>query len=256
MTDTLADALPHIATPDPRLEGWNAAIEAAARKVEVHNLGRNKDRADRMLASAPSPAPTSPRRAKTMTSEAPDRISISPVYRQKRADDYYLVDREAFPGKGVEYIRADHAKAMVAAEREACAAKIENNRAHLNFNAMLALLRDTPLPEPVVVAVSKLLDGIATEVRARTPDDAQAALDALLKAERVKALDVGNELEPVDRALRHIEACLTFPVSTEIDKRGYSTRTPTPETVQYIVDEIFQSRVALRALADAGEAGE
>jgi hypothetical protein len=37
----------------------------------------------------------------------PERISISPVHRQKRRDDFYLVDRDAFPGKGVEYVRAD-----------------------------------------------------------------------------------------------------------------------------------------------------
>lgn len=40
-------------------------------------------------------------------SDTPERISISPTYRQKRDDDYYLVDRGAFPGKGTEYIRAD-----------------------------------------------------------------------------------------------------------------------------------------------------
>lgn len=37
----------------------------------------------------------------------PERISISPVHRQKREDDFYLVDREAFPGKGKGYVRAD-----------------------------------------------------------------------------------------------------------------------------------------------------
>lgn len=40
-------------------------------------------------------------------SDYPERISISPVHRQKRDDDFYLVDRKAFPGKGVEYVRAD-----------------------------------------------------------------------------------------------------------------------------------------------------
>ncbi len=39
--------------------------------------------------------------------EYPERISISPVYKQKRDDDFYLIDREAFPGRGVEYVRAD-----------------------------------------------------------------------------------------------------------------------------------------------------
>ena len=40
-------------------------------------------------------------------SDYPERISISPVHRQKRDDDFYLVDRKALPGKGVEYVRAD-----------------------------------------------------------------------------------------------------------------------------------------------------
>lgn len=52
-------------SPDPRIEGWNAAIEAAARKVEIHNLGRNKDRADRMLASIRTiPCPYTPKEGK------------------------------------------------------------------------------------------------------------------------------------------------------------------------------------------------
>jgi hypothetical protein len=49
----------------------------------------------------------------------PERISISPVYRQKRDDDFYLVDRDAFPGKGAEYVRVDliaDAKVIEAAE--------------------------------------------------------------------------------------------------------------------------------------------
>ena len=40
-------------------------------------------------------------------SDYPERISISPVHRQKHDDDFYLVDRKAFPGKGTEYVRAD-----------------------------------------------------------------------------------------------------------------------------------------------------
>lgn len=56
---------------------------------------------------------------------------------------------------------------------EDAATKVEANRAHLNFNAMLQLLRDDPLPEPVVVAVSKLLDGIATAIRALAHNGAE-----------------------------------------------------------------------------------
>jgi len=47
-------------------------------------------------------------------SDYPERISISPVHRQKRDDDFYLVDRKAFPDKGVEYVRADIAQAAAA----------------------------------------------------------------------------------------------------------------------------------------------
>lgn len=46
--------------------------------------------------------------------DAPDKISISPVYNQKRDDDFYLVDRKAFPGKGTEYTRTDLYDAKVA----------------------------------------------------------------------------------------------------------------------------------------------
>lgn len=47
-------------------------------------------------------------------SDYPERISISPTYRQKREDDFYLVDRKAFPGKGTEYVRADRIEELEA----------------------------------------------------------------------------------------------------------------------------------------------
>lgn len=47
-------------------------------------------------------------------SDYPERISISPVHRQKRDDDFYLVDRKAFPDKGVEYVRADRIEKLEA----------------------------------------------------------------------------------------------------------------------------------------------
>ena len=47
-------------------------------------------------------------------SDYPERISISPVHRQKRDDDFYLVDRKAFPDKGVEYVRADRIEELEA----------------------------------------------------------------------------------------------------------------------------------------------
>lgn len=56
---------------------------------------------------------------------APERISISPTYNQKRDADYYLVDRDAFPGKGTEYIRADISQAAIAAAIEMAAKRNE-----------------------------------------------------------------------------------------------------------------------------------
>lgn len=47
-------------------------------------------------------------------SEYPEKISISPTFRQKRQDDFFLVDRKAFPGKGTEYVRADLLEALEA----------------------------------------------------------------------------------------------------------------------------------------------
>lgn len=52
-------------------------------------------------------------------SDYPERISMSPTFRQKREDDFYLVDRKAFPGKGTEYVRADRIKALEALLSEA-----------------------------------------------------------------------------------------------------------------------------------------
>lgn len=46
---------------------------------------------------------------------------------------------------------------------------------------------------------------------------------------------------------------LTFPVATEINKRGYDTRSTTPETVEYIVNEIRAAQAALRAIAEGKE---
>ena len=47
-------------------------------------------------------------------SDYPERISISPTSRQKGEDDFFLVDRKAFPGKGTEYVRADRIEELEA----------------------------------------------------------------------------------------------------------------------------------------------
>ena len=66
-------------------------------------------------------------RGSVKVSEYPDRISISPVYRQKRDDDFYLVDRDAFPGKGVDYVRADRIEELEAKLAEALTAQPSQN---------------------------------------------------------------------------------------------------------------------------------
>ncbi len=52
-------------------------------------------------------------------SDYPERISISPTSRQKREDDFFLVDRKAFPRKGTEYVRADRIEDLEASKNEA-----------------------------------------------------------------------------------------------------------------------------------------
>jgi len=73
-------------------------------------------------------------------SDFPERISISPTYRRKRDDDFYLVDRKVFPGKGTEYIRADVAQAMAAKAQEETRAKtLATISLMLGDSAILAL---------------------------------------------------------------------------------------------------------------------
>jgi hypothetical protein len=96
-------------------------------------------------------------------SDFPERINISPAHRQTRDDDFYLVDRKAFPGKGIEYIRADVAQAMVAAAYEDA----------INTCEMC------PRPHG---------HRIAEAIRVDVTTDARAALDAMLAKAREDAL--------------------------------------------------------------------
>lgn len=96
-----------------------------------------------------------------MTSEAPKEI-YAWVYDQWKTA--WNVDPEESDASASRYTLTTHALAMVAAEREACARLICDGK------------KDSEWFNPVQA------------IRTRTPDDAQAALDALLKAERVKAL--------------------------------------------------------------------
>lgn len=61
-------------------------------------------------------------------SDYPERISISPTSRQKREDDFFLIDGKAFPGKGTEYVRADRIEELEAklAEYKMVASTIDN----------------------------------------------------------------------------------------------------------------------------------
>ena len=84
----------------------------------------------------------------------PTRISISPLQRQKRDDDFYLVDREAFPGKGKEYIREDISDAAVLVERAKC-------------NELLTAARELTFYGPTVSRLRKL-EAELDAIRART----------------------------------------------------------------------------------------
>ena len=63
-------------------------------------------------------------------SDYPERISISPTSRQKREDDFFLVDRKAFPGKGTEYVRADRIEELEAKLAKAVEALTQIERAY------------------------------------------------------------------------------------------------------------------------------
>lgn len=105
-----------------------------------------------------------------MTSDAPKRLSF------KYDSDEDMVLLESDPeGKYVTY---DTALAMAAAESEACAAicsEYEDWVASWGYDRNHAA---------ATVASSEC----AAKIRARTPDDAKAALGRMLKAEREKAL--------------------------------------------------------------------
>jgi hypothetical protein len=116
--------------------------------------------------------------------DCPERINISPVHRQKREDDFYLVDRAALPGKGVEYTRTDHVQTLiaeaVAAEREACAKIVYQDAAFRG-------------------AYGK---AVAGRIRAGTPADAQAALEARDKRVRDEALREASIFDLIEEMKR------------------------------------------------------
>ena len=121
---------------------------------------------------------------------APERISISPTYNQKRDDDYYLVDRDAFPGKGTEYIRADIADARVAAAYEAAAQEVDCGCKCRD--AVLAA--ETKVDRWYACAQSTCAAMSARDIRALTPADAKAALEAVRREERQFGIPVAAAL--------------------------------------------------------------
>lgn len=104
-----------------------------------------------------------------MTSEAPKEIWIEDEFGEGHEDQwsYGAWDCRNVYGYVISYTLTTHAQAMVAAEREACAALWVDVRVEGSFATT------------AVVAMSD-------RIRARTTADERAALDALLKAERVK----------------------------------------------------------------------
>lgn len=92
----------------------------------------------------------------------PERISISPVFRQKREDDFYLVDRTAFPGEGKEYVRAD---LLEAAEAKLAKAREENQRLRYVLGGVRGAIQ-TGRNEPLMIwrdQINIALDEIGDE---------------------------------------------------------------------------------------------
>ena len=112
-----------------------------------------------------------------MTNDAPKRVWVEPSY-NAFGDRNWI---EGFEGCGQEYIRADHAQAekeaAVAAEREACASRLESLKDTAYQNNLLV----------VGITYSCAIDAI----RARADTDALEAVKAEAKAEarQVKPLE-------------------------------------------------------------------
>lgn len=107
-----------------------------------------------------------------MTNEAPKEIwaFYAPEIEEDSPQCTIVAGDKVMHGSQ-KYVRADHALAMVAAEREACAETCD--------------CRDREKPDSLyILGAIDANQAAARRIRARTPDDAQAALNALLKAER------------------------------------------------------------------------
>lgn len=115
-----------------------------------------------------------------MTSEAPKEIWAYPFTGETRQGKWQASDPTAYVGKCPHYTLTTHALAMVAAAYEDAANTCaENTWRHEGSDAYSRGLDRGALDQACSDAAA---------IRARTQADAQAALDALLRAERVKAL--------------------------------------------------------------------
>jgi hypothetical protein len=185
-------------------------------------------------------------------SETPERIWVGtdgrdyhPVFLTENAAKEHGWN-DADDADAPEYIRKDLSDAAVDAEREACA-EIATLEAE---NFAYVVENDWCSPgSPHDRGRQECGYKVSSAILARGSTDALAERDARIRAEALR-----EAAEKVGASLRHIESCLMFPVSTEINKRGYDTRTPTPETVEYMVSEVHAAQAAILALtADTDE---
>ena len=112
--------------------------------------------------------------------------------------DYHIATilNAALSGTLIPRADADPAVALMV---EKAAERLEANRAQLNFAAILGLLRDAPLPEAIVTALSGWLDAIAEAIRALAPASALAELQAL-RDERDVAIDSATQQDALRKA--------------------------------------------------------
>lgn len=121
-------------------------------------------------------------------SKATERIWID----HSKEHDEWGFDNYSEPFEGAtEYIPRDLARAQVAMAYENAAQAQERRAKRLYY---LCATRQALEPKRTLQLAEKLMDVIAPEIRELTPDDAQAALDAMLKAERAKVLKEAEEI--------------------------------------------------------------
>lgn len=152
-----------------------------------------------------------------------------------------------FPPEAVTYVSKADAQAAVALVVQQAAERLEINRAHLNFEALLGLLRDKTLPEPVVTALSDWLDVIAAAIRALAPADGLAAVEALRVEARENAMQalasMGQAQEAYEAQLeaeaelavaQQREAALSDPICVHVNMLRGTIAKPTLEQIIHL----------------------